>query len=230
MLKILSWNIRQGGGSRLFQIIAKIKSENADIIVLSEYRNGNTGTKLRSSLLSIGYRHQVVTGAKDGVNSVLIVSKFAAGSELYADADINYTHNIATAVFSAFKVMGVYLPHKKKNVLLPYINNLVKSDDSHYIVTGDYNTGKNHIDQVGKSFWYEEEIFKLEQNGYVDAFRYFHGNIKEYSWYSHQGNGYRYDHTYVDEALIPILKDCYYIHQWREVKLSDHSPMILEIG
>jgi len=98
------------------------------------------------------------------------------------------------------------------------------------IIAGDYNTGINHVDQVGKSFWYEDELIKLKKNGYVDAFRHIHGDIKEYSWYSHQGNGYRYDHTYVDEALIPIVKDCYYLNSWREEKLSDHSPMVLELG
>ena len=199
-------------------------------MVLSEFRNGETGDRLRTSLLKIGYRHQVVTGAKNGVNSVLIVSTFAAGSELYSDADLKFTHNIATAVFPAFKVMGVYLPHKKKNTLLPYINKLIKEDDAHYIIAGDYNTGKNHIDQVGKSFWYEDELFRMEKNGYIDAFRHMHDDVKEYSWYSHQGNGYRYDHTYIDEALIPIVKDCYYLHEWRENKLSDHSPMVLELG
>ncbi len=230
MLKILSWNIRQGGGTRLFTLVDHLAKEKADIVVLSEFRNGDTGNRLRASLMKIGYRHQVVTGAKNGINSVLIVSTFAAGSELYSDADANFTHNISTAVFPAFKVMGVYLPHKKKNTLLPYINNLIKKDDAHYIIVGDYNTGINGIDQAGKSFWYEEELIKLNKNGYVDAFRHVHGDIKEYSWYSHQGNGYRYDHTYVDEALLPIVKDCYYLHDWRESKLSDHSPMVLEVG
>lgn len=230
MLKILSWNIRQGGGSRLSGIVNHLAKEKADIVVLSEFRNGDTGTRLRNALMKIGYRHQVVTGEKNGVNSVLIVSTFAAGSELYTDADENFTHNIATAVFPAFKVMGVYLPHKKKNKLLPYINNLIIKEDTHYIIVGDYNTGKNYIDQKGKSFWYEEELFRMEKNGYVDAFRHVHGDIKDYSWYSHQGNGYRYDHTYVDKALLPIVKDCYYLHDWREKKISDHSPMVLELG
>ena len=230
MLKILSWNIRQGGGSRTTAIVSKLANEKADIIVLSEFRNGESGNRLRSALMKIGYRHQVVSGEKNGVNSVLIASTFAAGSELYSDADEKFTHNIATAVFPAFKVMGVYLPHKKRNNLLPYINNKVKNDDAHYIIAGDYNTGINHVDQVGKSFWYEDELIKLKKNGYVDAFRHIHGDIKEYSWYSHQGNGYRYDHTYVDEALIPIVKDCYYLNSWREEKLSDHSPMVLELG
>lgn len=230
MLKILSWNIRQGGGTRLTSIVNHLAKTKADIVVLSEFRNGETGNRLRASLMKIGYRHQVVSGEKNGVNSVLIASTFAAGSELYADADEKFTHNIATAVFPAFKVMGVYLPHKKKNKLLPYINDTVKNDDAHYIIAGDYNTGINHVDQAGKSFWYEDELIKLKKNGYIDAFRHIHGDVKEYSWYSHQGNGYRYDHTYVDEALIPIVKDCYYLHEWRENKLSDHSPMVLVLG
>lgn len=230
MLKILSWNIQQGGGTRLSKIIKNIAEEQADILVLSEFRNGGTGDRLRTSLMKIGYRHQVVTGAERGVNSVMIASTFAAGSELYSKADSVYTHNIATAVFPAFKVLGVYLPHKKKNTLLPFINELVKKDDEHYIIVGDYNTGINGVDQVGNSFWYEKELMQLNENGYVDAFRHIHGDVKEYSWFSHQKNGYRYDHTYVDKALLSIVKRCYYLHDWRISKLSDHSPMVLELG
>lgn len=230
MLKILSWNIRQGGGSRTQAIVSALEKEKAEIVVLSEYRNNDAGIRLRHALMKIGYRHQVVTGAATSVNSVLIVSTFAAGSELYSNADPNYTHNIATAVFPAFKVMGVYLPHKKKHQLLPFITDLVEKDDEHYIIVGDYNTGKNHIDQKGNSFWYTDELMKLEKAGYSDAFRHKHGAVEEYSWYSHQGNGFRYDHTYIDNAILPIVKECYYLHDWRLAKLSDHSPMVLVVG
>jgi len=97
------------------------------------------------------------------------------------------------------------------------------------ILAGDINTGKNGIDQAGKSFWYTDKLEALEAAGYVDAFRSKHGDREEYSWYSHQGNGYRYDHTYVHEALIPFIQDCDYSHTEREAKLSDHALMLLDL-
>lgn len=63
-----------------------------------------------------------------------------------------------------------------------------------------------------------------------DAFRFVNQDVEEYSWYSHQKNGYRYDHIYIDNSLKPIVKNCFYNHSWRVEKLSDHSPMFLELG
>ena len=85
------------------------------------------------------------------------------------------------------------------------------------------------MDQKGSSFWYTDELKKLNDLDLHDAFRHVHGDVESYSWYSHHGNGYRYDHTYVHKDLLPLVKQCDYIHEAREEKWSDHSPMILEL-
>ena len=107
---------------------------------------------------------------------------------------------------------------------------MIDESERNFIVAGDYNTGKNYIDQKGNSFWYTAELENLEKVGMKDAFRHVYGDEEEFSWYSHQGNGFRYDHTYISEGLLPIVKDCYYPHEYRIDGLSDHSPMILELG
>jgi exodeoxyribonuclease III len=230
MLKIISWNIQQGGGSRIIPISNALINGAFDIIVLSEFKNNENGKKIRENFLKNNYNFQSVTPAKSDENSVLIASKFAGRTEIYKNADPNFTNNIVTAQFSAFNVMGVYLPHKKKHSLLPFITHEISKSDVPFIIVGDYNTGHNYIDQKGDSFWYQAELQALEKTGYLDAFRYKKGMAEEYSWFSHQGNGFRYDHTYVHETLIPIVKDCYYLHEWRQNNLSDHSPMVLELG
>ena len=230
MLKILSWNIQAGGGSRTRSIVSAISKEQAAILVLSEYRNNDAGIRLRGLLMKAGYRHQAVTESKANNNSVLIAARIPFASELHSMADPIYGNNILSAHFAAFSVMGVYLPHKKKHVLFSAIKQIIKTADRPYIIAGDYNSGFNHIDQLGSSFWYSAELASWADIGYVDAFRLVHQDAKEYSWYSNQGNGFRYDHTYIDEVLKTIVKDCYYKHAWREQKLSDHSAMVLEVG
>ncbi len=229
MLRILSWNIRQGGGTRVLKICSALTEFGADIVALSEYRNNDSGRKIRAALLAAGYRFQIVSSAKASDNSAAIFSKLPCNALLYPKSDETYPHNIVAAEYDAFRVYGMYLPHKKKHQLFDF---LIKEAQlpTPGIMVGDYNSGKNHIDQKGKSFWYEDKLLELERLGYIDAFRRIQGSAKEYSWYSHQGNGYRYDHTYLSETLSPIVKDCYYLHQWREDKLSDHSPMVLELG
>jgi exodeoxyribonuclease III len=230
MLKIISWNIQQGGGSRVFGILEALLSGSFDIIVLSEFKNNENGRKITANLSKSGFIHQATTPASSDENSVLIASKFESKTETYPNSDPQFPHNIVTAQFTAFKVMAVYLPHKKKHSLLPFITHLVGKSDIPYIVVGDYNIGHNYIDQKGDSFWYQAELQAFEKAGMVDAYRLKNGKTEEYSWFSHQGNGFRYDHTYGHESLIPIIKNCYYIHEWRQNKLSDHSPMVLELG
>lgn len=229
MLKVLSWNIRQGGGTRITQICNQLVSSEAGIIILSEFRNNASGDKIRNLLLRSGYRYQNVSAAKANDNSAAIFSKIPCNHILYPEADENYPHNILCSEFEAFKVYGMYLPHKKKHKLFDFILEEIKSDKP-AILAGDFNTGINYVDQKGNSFWYTDKMDALEKAKYVDAFRHIKKDVKEFSWYSHQGNGFRYDHTYVDESLLPIVKDCYYLHEWRENKLSDHSPMVIEVG
>jgi len=98
------------------------------------------------------------------------------------------------------------------------------------LFVGDFNSGKQFIDQKGDSFWYSESFEKMEELDYVDAWRLKHDDTKEFSWYSHQGNGYRYDHIYVHKNIAQVVLSCEYEHAWRMRKLSDHSPMFLVLG
>jgi len=230
MFKLISWNIQQGGGTRIAGIARALGKEKANCIVLSEFKNNDSGQQLRNFLMKAGYKIQLVHTSPSTINSVLVASNLPVDSKLHFEADKNFPHAIIEAIYPAFRIFGVYLPHKKKHQLFPYLLDQIKSDDAPVIIAGDYNSGINHVDQEGKSFWYGEYLKQMNALGVEDAFRHLHGSVKEYSWNSHQGNGYRYDHTYVSEALLPITKRCYYLQEWRERKLSDHAPMVLELG
>lgn len=228
-IHILSWNIRQGGGKRVYPIIQSIVDLKAHIAILSEFRNNRIGKQIREYLEKAGYVHQYVTQASAQQNSVLIASKMEGQPSYHRGFDENFPDNLIEVDYGSFGVIGMYLPHKKKHILFDLLIQQA-GRDLPMIMAGDFNTGKNFIDQKKDSFWYTDKLQSLEDQGMVDAFRHLHGSVKEYSWYSHQGNGYRYDHTYVSELLLPLVKACHYIHDWREAGLSDHSPMLLTIA
>ena len=227
MLKILSWNIQHGGGTRVKEILKFLQKSIAQVIVLSEFRNNKNGIFIRNKLLELGYTFQFVSLNDSDTNSVLIASKLACNSRLFVDRKLAYDHAVIGIEFPAFRLYGVYLPHKKKHQLFDLLQEeLVGEKPS--ILLGDFNTGVNQVDQKGDSFWYTAELKRLEKIGMQDAFRYLHDDVEVYSWYSHQGNGYRYDHIYAHTDLLPLIKECDYIHKAREEKWSDHSPMILK--
>lgn len=230
MIKILSWNIQAGGGSRVLSIIKKITESKSNIVTLNEFRNNASGQKIRNSLLKAGFRYQAVTASKSNDNSVIVAASIPFDAQLYPGADLNYSGNIVTAHFSAFSLMGVYMPHKKKHKLFEYCRSVINDSDKPFVVAGDYNSGKNYVDQKGNSFWYTDQLSAMEKEGMSDAFRFVNSDVEEYSWYSHQKNGYRYDHIYIDDTLKPIVKNCYYDHSTRSEGLSDHSAMFLELG
>ena len=229
MLKILSWNIQQGGGSRVRGIVRFIQQQKAQIVVLSEFRNNDAGAFIRQKLIEQKYTYQFVSRSPSDTNSVLIASQIPCNSRLFVEEDWEYSHSVIALDFAAFHLYGVYLPHKKKHKLFDLLLREMQTKQP-AIIAGDFNTGKNFIDQKGDSFWYTEDLKKLEAAGIKDAFRYLNGEAEVYSWYSHQGNGYRYDHTYCSEALLAIVKQCDYLPDARTEKLSDHSPMILELA
>jgi len=229
-LLILSWNIQQGGGSRHLKILRAIEKENPHVLVFSEYRNNKNGETIKKALHKMGYTHQIIPETTKQKNAVLLASKIDFMGSWFPHCDPTYPHSIVKAEFDSFELYGCYLPHKKRHVLVPFLQQEIERSTKPSIIVGDLNIGINKVDQKGTSFWYQDELQSLFDSGIKDAFRIIQGDVKEYSWYSHKGNGYRYDHTYVQDVLEDIVKDCYYLHSYREQKYADHSPMILEIG
>lgn len=52
-MRLLAWNVRAGGGARIEAIAAALARHDADILVLSEYRNGLAGARLRAALATL---------------------------------------------------------------------------------------------------------------------------------------------------------------------------------
>ena len=227
-MKILAWNIQQGGGSRAVEIGDSIISSDCDVVILSEFRNNKSGHYLRSKLLTKEYIYQYGSVQDAYTNGVLIASKIPCDFQGFSNVINDFPQAIVKAVFTDFFLWGLYLPHKKKHTLFPFLVRQIEQAGSH-ILMGDFNTGINFLDQKGDSFWYTEYLTKLAKIGLVDAFRTSHGQVREYSWVSHQGNGYRYDHCWMHQDLLPKLLDCSFDHKVREGQLSDHSAMILTL-
>jgi len=73
-VRLLAWNIRQGGGARLAGAAALTRHE-ADILIISEYRGGDSANRLRAALAVLGYRHQTELAPPPGKNGVLIAAR-----------------------------------------------------------------------------------------------------------------------------------------------------------
>jgi len=72
----------------------------------------------------------------------------------------------------------------------------------------------------------------LHAAGWIDAYRYLHGDRRAYTWYSpNKGNGFRLDHAFVHESLVSRVSRVRY--DWatadgaRHGAPSDHAAIVV---
>ncbi len=70
---------------------------------------------------------------------------------------------------------------------------------------------------------------KILAAGFQDVWRDRFPEGREFSWYSHRGNGFRVDHAFASPRLAPRIGDVRYSHAERAIGVSDHSALVLDI-
>jgi exonuclease III len=71
---------------------------------------------------------------------------------------------------------------------------------------------------------------RVAELGFCDLWRQRYPDGREFSWYSHRGNGFRIDHAFLSPALAKRAGTVRYSHAERLAGLSDHSALILELS
>ena len=99
------------------------------------------------------------------------------------------------------------------------------------LAMGDFNTCRAYVDEPGATDVTALFLDKIQDAGYRDVWRDRFPDGREYSWYSHRGNGFRIDHAFASSRLaLSGSADIRYSHAERTSGLSDHSALIVEIG
>lgn len=230
-MRVLAWNIRQGGGSRLARIAQAIALHDADILVLSEYRGGDAAIRLRLALADIGYRHASATEPPPGRNGVLIASRERFRDRGVVDAALPEPYKIVDTTFAFGRLTGVYMPNLRAK--MPYWDTLIAALPARArtsaLVVGDFNTCRPYLDEAGAIDATAYYMDRIEAIGFRDVWRQRFPEAREYSWYSHRNNGFRIDHAFFTARLARRTGDIRYSHAERLAGLSDHSPLILDL-
>ena len=231
-LRVLTWNIRQGGGTRLPPIAAALAQHAADVLVISEYSGGKSGERLRAALAAIGYPHATASTPPAGGNGVLIAARQPfddGGSVTEAVPD---PCRMVRAYFGALRIYGIYMPNLVKKV--PYWEALIAALaaeplQAEALAIGDFNTCRAYVDEPGAIDICAHYMDAVEAIGFCDLWRRRYPEIREFSWYSTRGNGFRIDHAFLSPALAARAGDVEYSHDERLRGLSDHSALILDL-
>ena len=109
-MRLLAWNIRQGGGSRLSRIVEALQRHDADILVLSEYRGGPSATRLLAALDALGYRYATNLAPPPGRCGVLIGAHHSFREHVALDLGLPEPYRIVSVGFASFRLPAFICP------------------------------------------------------------------------------------------------------------------------
>ncbi len=244
-MRIVAWNIRAGGGRRVDTIAEQLAAWDADIAVLTEFRDTPPSRALAASLAELGLPHQrsTATTTAPGANEVLVASRWpfrrtrrpceppSASRWLHATIDSP----------SPLALVGLHIPIGRPRQQ-PYYNAVLETmrrwRRRPAIITGDTNSGRPGADEESPTFgprhtaWFDA----IEALGWRDTFRHLHPGGRDYTWYSpNASNGFRLDQAFVSPALLPAVRAMR--HEWardpaadgRRDAVSDHAALLLDL-
>lgn len=256
LLRIVSWNIRSGGGKRAEQIHAQLSRWQPDIVAFNEFRGTPASQALAQQLANDGLHHQLSTVDPDALpkNALLIASRFPLEQIDLPEAPAEPTRWLLARVQSNHPLCigAMHIPNCVTKRKFPFYDGVLRVIDSWTtthklgpgLMIGDTNSGEPGIDGNAAVFskreteWFQQ----VQDRGWCDLFRHLHGREIAYTWYSHKNNGYRLDQAFLNVELMERAQTMRY--EWgqpleekkgKEIKkrrdaLSDHAAMVLDLS
>lgn len=130
-----------------------------------------------------------------------------------------------------FVVASVHVDTKdqKKN-LLTLLDALVQvTEGRRFIIGGDFNACRRY-DEVYKKNAYRWFFDELGQRGFHDCHYGVHGREERTFWGHQAKEAYQLDHFFIESTGKARVRSCVVITTDDTKRLSDHSPVLLELG
>jgi exonuclease III len=234
-MRVLSWNILQGGGKRISDVVAAIDAHKADTVVLGEISQQRSG-ELLGALAKSGYTVASGLSLPAGQRGVLVASREEFVARPAPEPRLE-SHRWVEAHFPRrqLTVVGAYFPDHVAGLKMFWPDALkacTRLRSSPTLITGDLNSGHALLDTQGRFVSSDQWFLAMPFHGFTDLWRHKNGRADEYTWYSpgkKGGNGFRLDHAFGSESLRRRVRACQYCHDNRKPGLSDHSSLIVEV-
>jgi exodeoxyribonuclease-3 len=164
-------------------------------------------------------------------NGVLIASRMKPRLAAHVAAHVPEPWRMLAVTIDRIRVFGIYMPNLKAKI--PYWEALIEASTPHAggraLALGDFNTCRAYVDETGAMDVTSVFLDKIQDAGFRDVWRDRFPDGREYSWYSHRGNGFRIDHAFASAAMTQRILTVRYSHDERTAGLSDHSALLVEI-
>ena len=214
------------------RIAEALKRHDADVLVLSEYRGGTSALRLCAALHALGYRHATGLVPPPRRNGVLVAARCPFHEYGAVEMGLPEPYRMVSVHFAMFRLVGIYMPNLLAKI--PYWEALIAAlsaqSATRALAIGDFNTCRAYLDEAGAVDPTAHYMDAIEQIGFRDLWRHRYPERREYSWFSTRSNGFRIDHAFLSQDLATATVTIHYSHEERVARISDHSPLILELA
>ena len=250
-LKLVSWNVNGIRAAEKKGFLSFLRDEKPDILCLQEIKadvNQLSG-ELRKPR---GYDVMWNSARRAGYSGTALLSRvgFRGAETKLGIPDYDDEGRTIISDFGAFVLINSYYPNGRDDLSrvpfkLRYYDEIISSaaklvsSGRNVILAGDFNTAHSELDlarpaeNVKNTGFLPEERAKMDElvkAGFRDAFRHFHSEGGNYSWWSYRSRarernvGWRLDYFFVNKDFMGKVRDSYMLPL---VQGSDHCPVVL---
>lgn len=253
-IEIISWNVNGIRAVANKEALQWIDEREIDILCLQEIKAQKD--QIPNNLFEKEFTEVIInSGERKGYSGTATYSMLQSDyTSTRNDIDTKHEGRIIETHYGDIVLFNVYFPNGQKDEerlrykmkfyddFLAYCEKL-KEEGKSIIVCGDVNTAHREIDLKNpkanaktsgflpiERAWIE----KFLDHGYIDTFRYVHGDKEDaYSWWSYRSNarvknvGWRIDYFFISEDLAQSLEDAFILDY---IEGSDHCPVGIRIS
>ena len=253
-IEIISWNVNGIRAVANKEALKWIDERQPDILCLQEIKA--LPEQIPDDLFELQFTTLNVNSAdKKGYSGTAVYSMLEPEyTDNRHDIDLAREGRIVEQDYGDFVLFNVYFPNGQKDDerlalkmkfyddFLEYCNTL-RDEGKSIVICGDVNTAHREIDLKNPKANSKTSGFlpierawidKLIDNGYIDTFRYVHGDKEEeYSWWSYRSGartknvGWRIDYFFISDDLAEVLEDAFIL---QEIDGSDHCPVGIRLA
>ena len=251
---IISWNVNGIRAVANKGALQWIDEEDIDILCLQEIKAQKE--QIPDTLFEKKYTEIIINSAeKKGYSGTATFSTLQSDFQTTCpDIDTMNEGRIIETHYNDIVLFNVYFPNGQKDeqrlaYKMKFYDDFLahcealRQEGKSIIICGDVNTAHREIDLKNPKANAKTSGFlpierawidKLLEHGYIDTFRYVHGDeVDRYSWWAYRANariknvGWRIDYFFISEELAENLEDAFILDT---VEGSDHCPVGIRIA
>jgi exodeoxyribonuclease III len=239
----VTWNVANPSLERAKRQWEWLSGLGANIIILTEIRTSEGCCYLQNELESSGYKVFNETKGEDKYGVLVAIYGFEC-KKMQLEIDYLKSRVVGVSIetfLGDIAVVGLYVPSRgkkeirnveKRNFQAHISAFLKRANFQKAIIGGDFNViPRNHNPHYPIFGEWEYQFYDDFINAnLIDTYEHLNKEQPEYTWFSREGNGFRFDFLFISACSLECLNYSSHLHYPRENKLSDHSAVALKIS